>query len=261
MLFTGTVKRRFKEGAMSISQILKESFDVSKKNPLIFIPMLVTSVFSALLSLALVGSAVPMIGRFANDEMAASPEQAMAGIGTAMGGIFLVGILSGLVGLLAHGMTIGMAEAALKDERATLGLGWSRLVSRIVPMVIAAIVLAIAVRVGSMLLVLPGIIVAFLLMFTLVSVMIDQKGAFPAIGRSFQTVTKNFKATFILFLVFIALGLITGLLGFILGLIPILGVVLTMLVSAFFTGYITICLVRAYRELDVTPESAPEAEV
>jgi hypothetical protein len=246
---------------MSISQILKESFGVSKKNPLIFVPMLVAAVFSVVLSLIVVGSALPMASQFAGEQMAENPEQAMAGLGAAMGGVFIVSILSGIVGLLAHGMTVAMADITFKGETATLGSGWSRLVARLVPMIIASILVGIIVSIGMMLLVLPGLILAFLLMFTLVAVMVDDAGAFQALGRSFQTVTKNFKATFVVFLVLIALGLITGLVSFILGLIPILGVVLTMIVSALYTGYITIFIVRAYRELETEPNAPPEAEV
>jgi len=223
---------------MNISEMLKGSFAVSKQNPLIFVPMLVASVFSALVSLIFVGSAMPMAGRFAGEQMAENPEQAMVGFGAALGGVFLVSIISGIVGLLAHGMTVAMADLALKGEKTTLGTGWSRLVTRIVP-----------------------IIIAFLLMFTLVAVMVDDAGAFDALGRSFRTVTRNFKATFVIFLVLIALGVLAAIAGMILGLIPILGVVLTMIVSAVYAGYISIFIVAAYRNLEEQPGQAPEAEV
>lgn len=246
---------------MNISEMLKGSFAVSKQNPLIFVPMLVASVFSALVSLIFVGSAMPMAGRFAGEQMAENPEQAMVGFGAALGGVFLVSIISGIVGLLAHGMTVAMADLALKGEKTTLATGWSRLVTRIVPIIIASVVVGILVSLGMVLLFLPGIIIAFLLMFTLVAVMVDDAGAFDALGRSFRTVTRNFKATFVVFLVLIALGVLAAIAGMILGLIPILGVVLTMIVSAVYAGYISIFIVAAYRNLEEQPGQAPEAEV
>ena len=250
-----------KEAYMSISEMLKGSFAVSKQNPLIFIPMLVASVFSALVSLIFVGSAMPMAGRFAGEQMAENPEQAMVGFGAALGGVFLISILSGIVGLLAHGMTVAMADLALKGEKATLGAGWSRLVSRIVPIIIASVVVGILVSLGMILLVLPAIIIAFLLMFTLVAVMVDDAGAFDALSRSFRAVTGHFKATFVVFLVLIALGVLAGILGTIVGLIPILGVVLTMIVSALYAGYISIFVVSVYRNLAEQPGQTPDAEV
>ncbi len=246
---------------MSITQMLKESLEVSKKNLLIFVPMLAASVFSALLSLALVGSAIPMANRFTQQPEVVNPEQAMAAAGAAIGGVFLVMILSAIVGLLAHGMTVAMSDLALKGEKPSLGTGWKRLMARLVPMIIASVVMGIIIGVGMMLLLLPGLIAAFLLMFTLVSVMVDDAGAFEALGRSFRTVTQNFKATFVFFLVAIALGLLFGLLSVIVGLVPVLGVVLTMIVSALYTGFISVFIVRAYRELGVQPGTSPEAEV
>lgn len=243
---------------MNISQMLKESLTVSKSNPLIFVPMLAASVFSVVLSLVLVGSALPMAKQF-GAQAAEAPEQAVAGAGAAAGGFLVVSILSGIVGLLAHGMTVAMADQALDGSSATLAAGWSRLTSRLVAILIASVLIGILVSVGMMLLVLPGLIVAFLLMFTLVAVMVDGAGAFDSLARSFRTVTGNFRATFVVFLVLIALGVLAGLVSIILGLIPVLGVILTMVVSALYTGYVTIFIVRAYRELHTEPDSTPDA--
>jgi len=246
---------------MSISKIFRESIAAAKGNPLIFIPMLVASVFSALLSLIFAGSAVPMMGALSTEQMAENPEQALAGFGVAAGSMFLIGLLSGLVGLLTHSMTVAMADTALKGERATLQNGWSRLVTRIVPVIIASVLMGIIVGVGFLLLILPGVILAFFLMFTLVALMVDNLGAFKAIGQSFKTVGKNFGATFITFLVILGLGILTGIASFIVALIPLLGVVLSMLIYALFTGFITIFVVRVYRDLAADPDAPPEVEV
>lgn len=246
---------------MSISKIFKESTAAAKANPLIFIPMLATSVLSALLSLIFVGSAMPMAGRFSADQIAANPEQALAGAGIAAGGMFLVGILSGFIGLLTHSMTVAMADAAFKGEQASLNIGWTRTLSRIVPVIIASVLIGIIVTLGMILLVLPGIVLAFFLMFTLVAIMVDNLGAFKAIGHSFRTVGKNFGATFITFLVIIGLSILTMLISFILALIPILGAILSLILYALFMGFITIFIVRVYRELEVQPIIPPEVEI
>ena len=75
---------------MNVSTIFKESTAAAKANPLIFIPMLATSVLSALLSLIFLGSAMPMAGKFSAEQISANPEQALAGAGIAVGGMFLV---------------------------------------------------------------------------------------------------------------------------------------------------------------------------
>jgi hypothetical protein len=246
---------------MSISKILKESIAVAKGNPLIFIPMLAASVLSAVLSLIFAGSAVPMAGRFSSEQIAANPEQALAGVGVAAGGMLIIGIISAFVGLLTHSMTVAMADTALKGEQATLQNGWSRIISRIVPVIIASILMGVIVGAGFIMLVLPGIILAFFLMFTLVALMVDNLGAFKAIGQSFKTVGKNFGATFITFLVILGLGILTGIAAFIVALIPLLGAVLSMIIYALFTGFVTIFIVRVYRDLGTQPEAPPEVEV
>jgi hypothetical protein len=223
--------------------------------------MLAASVISGLLSLIFAGSAVPMAGSFSGEQIAANPEQALAGVGIAAGGMLLIGIISGFVGLLTHSMTVAMADTAFKGEQATLQNGLSRVLSRIVPVIIASILMGVIVGVGFILLVLPGIILAFFLTFTLVALMVDDLGAFKAIGQSFKTVAKNFGATFITFLVILGLGILTGIASFIVALIPLLGVVLSMIVYALFTGFITIFIVRVYRDLGVAPEAPPEVEV
>mgnify|MGYP005864040093 CR=1 FL=1 len=245
---------------MSITKIFKESISVAKGNPLIFIPMLAASVLSALLSLIFVGSAVPMAGRFSGEQIAANPEQALAGVGVAAGAMFIIGIISTFVGLLTHSMTVAMADTALKGERATLQNGWSRIISRIVAVIIASVLMGVIVGAGFIMLVLPGIILAFFLMFTLVALIVDDLGAFKAIGQSFKTVGKNFGATFITFLVIIGLAIITGIANFIVALIPLLGAVLSLIIYALFTGFITIFIVRVYSELSVQTDASPEVE-
>ena len=245
---------------MSISKIFKESLAIARGNPLIFIPMLLASIFSALVGLIFVGSAVPMMHGLSADQIAANPEQALAGAGAAAGGMLLFSIISGLVGLLTHSMTVGMADMAFQGEKATLKNGWARIVSRIVPVLIASILMGIIIGLGMIFLVLPGIILAFFLMFTLIAVVVSNLGAFQAIGRSFSTVGKNFGATFITFLIIIGLAILTGLLNFIISLIPFLGVVLSMIIFAIFTGFVTIFLVRVYQEMDLSSDTSPEVE-
>jgi hypothetical protein len=223
--------------------------------------MLAASVLSAILSLIFAGSAVPMAGKFSSEQIAANPEQALAGVGVAAGAMFIIGVISAFVGLLTHSMTVAMADTALKGEKATLQNGWSRLVSRIVPVIIASVLMGAIVGAGFIMLVLPGIILAFFLMFTLVALMVDDLGAFKAIGQSFKTVGRNFGATFITFLVILGLGILTGIASFIVALIPLLGAVLSMIIYAIFTGFITIFIVRVYRDLAAQSEAPPEVEV
>ena len=239
---------------MSISTLFKESLAIARGNPFIFIPMLAASIFSALMGLIFIGPAVPMSHGMSFDSMAINPEPALAGE------ILLFGILSGFIGLLTHSMAVGMADMAFHGEKAGLKKGWTRIVSRIVPIVIASVLMGIVITLGTLFLVLPGIILAFFLMFTLIAVVVNNLGAFKAIGRSFTMVGKNFTATFITFLSIIGLAILTGLLSAILRLIPYAGGILTLIIFALFSGFVTIFLVRLYNEIELSDGASPEVD-
>ncbi len=246
---------------MNIITVFKESISAAKGNPLLFVPMLASVVFSAIIGFIFAGSAMPMMGGFSGEQFAANPERALAGAGAALGSMMIVSIISSFVNFLAHGMTVGMADTALKGEAVTLNSGWQRLVSRIVPLVIASVIVIILITLGMILLILPSLIVAFFLMFTLIAVMVDNLSPGKALGRSVKTVTKNFGATFITFLVIVGLTLPVLLLNFVLVLIPVLGVILSTLLFSIYTAFITIFLVRVYHNLDVQTDTSPEVEI
>lgn len=158
---------------MNIIAVLKESVTAIKRNPLLFIPMLASLVLSFVLSLIFAGSTIPTMSQFSGEQFAANPEQALVGFGAAAGGTLIVTTISSFISFLAHGMTVAMADPALKGETVTLQNGWQRLVSRIYPLVIGTVLVVVIVMIGTGLLILPGLIAAFFLMFTLISIMLD----------------------------------------------------------------------------------------
>ena len=244
---------------MNVSLGLRKSLEVAKNNPMVFVPMLAASVFGVVLSLVVVGSAVPVIAGLGSDPSSVTAQQAFAGIGAAIGGGFIVALISGIVGLFAHGMTVAMANMALGGESPTLASGWERLRARLVPVVVASLLLGLIIGFGTLLLVIPGLVAAFLLVFTIVSVMVDNVGPVEALGRSLTTVTRNFGSTFVFFLVILALAIVSGIIGGIVGAIPFLGAILTMVVSAAFTGFVTIFTLYTYRELSAASEGGTDA--
>jgi MFS family permease len=244
---------------VNVLAVLKDSFDIVKKNLVLSVPMLALTVITAVLSLIFIGSMIPFAGGMAKGGM--SPEGAIGAAGAALGGLFIVVIISAILGLFAHGMTVAMVEEAVSSEKATLKKGWAAARQRLVPLIIAAFLVGIIIGIGALLLVLPGIIAAFLLMFTFVVVMREGENAFGAIGKSFKMVTRHFGAVLVLFLVLIALGLIVGIVDSILALIPILGVILTIILSAVYAAYATTYVVLTYHRLEEKAEEAPEPKV
>ena len=244
---------------MNITAVLRDSFDVMKKNWVLFVPFLAAFVLMGLISLVTVGSMVPF-GDF--ESMGTmSQKEAIGAAGTSFVVFFIMMVLSGIIGLLAHGMTITMIDDALKTEKATLSGGWTKTLQRIVPLLIAAVLVGLIVSIGFILLVLPGIVAIFFLMFSIIAVITDQTNGFTALAHSARTVFRNIKATIVLFLVLIALGVLFGIVSVILGLIPILGVILSIAASAIFGVYTTIFLVISYNNLETEPDTQPDATV
>ncbi|TVQ25613.1 MAG: hypothetical protein EA383_07945 [Spirochaetaceae bacterium] len=246
---------------MSISFLLKESYRVAKENPLIFVPLLAASVIGILLSLIFVGTALPFAAMAATDPQQITTGEALTGLGAAIGAVFFTTLVSGIIGLFAHAMTVAMADQALKGEKADLKDALIRTRVRIIPVAIAVVLVSVLVGLASLLLVLPGVILSFFLIFTLVSVMTDHTNAFQAIKKSMKTVAGHIVPVFIFFLIVLGLGLVTGLIGGVVGVIPILGVFLTMIVGGAYTGYVTILLVALYRTLPGQGEGSVDAEV
>ncbi len=245
---------------MNIVSLLKSSWQCLRRRPVLVVPLLAVAVLVALLSLALVGSLSPHAMAISGEsEIGAAG--AMRLVGATSGRLLTLLIVTSILGLLAHGMTVFMANGAVADDPVGLKEAWSATATRVVPLAIAAIIVGLLVSFGLVLLVLPGVILAFLLMFTFVIVMVDERNAFQAMGDSFRIVTGNFGAVFVFFLVLIALGVLVILVNFVVGMIPVLGALLTIVVGATYVAFVSVFVVAVYREISLSGGSADAPEV
>ncbi|MEX2445096.1 MAG: hypothetical protein WD492_15950 [Alkalispirochaeta sp.] len=245
---------------MSIVGILKTSLVRLKENPVILIPILAISVVLAILSLLLIGSMVPQMGPFQTDATI-SAEEAMGFAGMALGRFITLMVIGSIVGLLGHGMTVLMANDALTGTPVSLKDAWNRTTGRVVALVLASLLVGIIVSIGFVLLVIPGIILAFFLMFTFVALMLNESNPLQAVGRSFQVVKQNFASVFVFFLVLIALGLLVAVVNMVIGLIPVLGSILAVILGSVYATFVSVFVVAVFNELSAHDGEAPDAEV
>lgn len=237
---------------MKINEYLTESFNQCVKNPLIAVPMAASIVLVSLLSLLFAGSAIPFSGSL-------DPQQLAAGAGATLGGAMVLSILSTLVTFFAHGMTVALGNDVISGRPVSLRKGLDAVVERAVPLVISVILVGLLIGIGMVLLVLPGLVAAFFLMFTVTAVMVDHEDALRALRSSIRLVAANASAAFVLFLVIVALSVLFLIVNTILGMIPAVGFLVAILVSAFFSTFLTLVLLHAYRELRRAP-AAPDVE-
>ncbi|GAB4412449.1 MAG: hypothetical protein OHK0032_08480 [Thermodesulfovibrionales bacterium] len=232
---------------MDIMGVLKEGIEVSRKNYIIFVPTIAVMVLISVLTLILIGSGMISMG-FIGGGMR-SPGAMVPAFGTLMGGMLLISILGMILGLFAHGMTVGMAKEAIDAGSTSISSGINIATSRFAPLLLGAFLVGIIVAIGLMLLIIPGLIAAFLLMFTFVAIVIDSMGPVEGMKKSFEIVKSNLGDVIVLFVVIIVLGVVFGIVNMILNIIPILGQLLGMALMGVFGGYISIVMVMVYREL------------
>lgn len=117
-----------------------------------------------------------------------------------------IGIITVVSQILIAGLYKGAAKIA-DGQSFSLGQmfeGWDK-----AQVVIAAILIAVATAIGTILCYIPGLVVGFLTIFTILFVVDKQLSAVDAIKASFELVTKNFGNTFV-FWILAAIALFVG---------------------------------------------------
>lgn len=130
--------------------------------------------------------------------------------------MILIGSFSSIVNTIAKGIAVRYASGLLEKGEASLQEGFSFTMSRLVSLLVAAIITGILMVVGLFCLIVPGIIVS--IMFSLVTpvIMIERIGALDSLGRSRRLVSKRWGKTFA---VYVLIGIINSIISVIVGII------------------------------------------
>ncbi len=239
-----------------ILETLKNSVGIAKRNYLLLLPTVVASLLVA---------GIVWISRGATT---APEDPTMVGealglstlVGAGLGVSAVVAFIGGVIILLGHGMTVAMTHEAIRDGKTTLKSGFESAMQRVVGLVITAAVVGLLSTVGALLLILPGLIVAFLLMFAVVALIVDELGPIGALQRSVQAVIRHVGESFVVFLVLLALGVLFGFVAMILGLIPVVGNLLNVIIGGGYVALSSVLLVETYRSISESlPKPASES--
>jgi hypothetical protein len=229
------------EAGMDIVGIFKESFTIAKKNYILCVPTVAVGIAMAVLTLIMVGTGALSIGLMGSGMPV--PGAMM------MGGVFLVGVLSTLLGFVAHGVTVGMAKEAIETGATSIGSGLSIAMGRLSQLIAASVLVGITVFIGFMLFFVPGLIAIFFLMFTFVSVIVDNIGAVDAMKKSYAVVRANLNDCVVFFVGALAVGIVFAVANRVLNVIPVVGQLLGVVLMGAFGGYIAVVIVKVYTEL------------
>lgn len=226
---------------MDIVKVMKDGVVVLKNNPVILVPPTIVSLIMSLLVMLLVESG--MITLPTGDGWKAPFSVPM------MNGTLALTVLGMMFGLFVHGMTVGMARDALDNGSTSLGKGLEIAMDRFYHLTVALISVMALVFAGSLIFVVPGVIAAFLLMFTFVVIIVDNSGPLSGMKRSFDIVKSRLLEALLFFVVMLLTGIAFGIADIILSMMPVIGPALDILLSGALAGYVSVVMVLAYRRM------------
>ena len=181
--------------------------------------------FSKTIGLSVVANIIAYLPLFVLTLHMASGLQAPADP-TAIMAPFGIGILvAGLVSMVFYLAIIHVFGALAREEPVSIGASLTVGLKRLIPVFIALILYMIAVSLGMVLLIIPGLILMLTLMFFAVGMVLEKEGIFSSLSRSHRLVWGNWWRTatvltvpvIIVMVVFIGVSLV---LAFLTQLIP-----------------------------------------
>ncbi len=228
---------------MDVTGLFSRGVDILKKNPVVAIPLVVVGIVMGVITTALLGGVTAGVG------MMGPGAFSLGAIGALLGAAFLVGLIGWFLDLVGMGMTFVMVDDATKGK-ADLNSGLQRTMGNITNLVVASILAVVIVAIGTLLLFIPGLVAAYLLMFTIPLVMLGNRGPTQALKESFDLVKSHVGDTIVFAVIAVVILVVAGIIGGIFGVIPVLGsVIIAPIISGTAMAYISIVLVLLYTEL------------
>ena len=224
---------------MDVVGIYRRASEVLKENYIIAVPFIAANIILAVLSKVMLGGIMSRGFSLFNP----------VAIGALLGAAGVITFLSWILNLLAQGMARGMSNEALSRGSCSFESGMDVLSRKLGGLIVASILVGIAVMVGIVLLVIPGLIIGFLLMFTIIALVVENLGAVDAMKRSYSVVRGNLGDALVYGILLIAVLIIAGIIAAILNKIPVIGsVILTPIVRGAASGLITLAGVQFFTE-------------
>ena len=126
--------------------------------------------------------------------LAALPELLVGFFGSAprYGGPGLVLIISGILGLIIQGAMAYAVYQVLRGQGASLGESLRKGLNRVIPLIIASILVWILIRIGYILLIIPGLILTCILSVTIPACVVERLGPVDSMNRSAE-LTKGYR--------------------------------------------------------------------
>ena len=229
------------------TEVFQKGWATLRQNPILIVPPLIVFLIVLVLNYLLIGGiAVGVMGAM----MGGSPGVRMGSIGAMAGTALLIMGLSVLLSMLAGGTTVAMAHDTLVGRTTSLGSGLAATQRRLGDLIVASILASIVIMIGFMLFLVPGLIAAFFLFFTLPAVMLGGMSGTGALSASVRLVSARLGETLLLAGGLLVIGVLVGIVGMIFRFVPVLGALVTVILQAALVAYASLVVVAGYRRAE-----------
>jgi hypothetical protein len=226
----------------------RTAYDAVVRFPLVIAPPIAVGVLGFVLFFV-IGGGTAMMGALVGGLIGGGEGVAAGGIvGFFLGGALFV-VVMGLLWMLSSAVVVVMGRDALGGREPALGDALGAVIGRLGAIAGATILVTAIVGFGLIFLVLPGLLAAVLLAFTLPAILLDGRGVLDGMGRSVAIVRANPGP--ILGLVVGAIVVLAGVAvsAWIVGLVPVLGHLAAFVLQSAAVSYLTVTSVRFYQVL------------
>jgi hypothetical protein len=238
---------------------LQKTFQLlfQKKNWMLAVPILI-SVLVAGIAVA-VGGMVAFGSLLAGGGLAGAmsgeggggrgPAALLALVFSGLGFLFLIAVLAAIViAIFGYGWAYAAAEPVWQGGDADIGGGFGKAMSKLPQLVILAIIVGVIEMLFFWTIILP-ILIGLFCIYCIPYIMQGGQSATGSIGASINLAKSNFGPTAMLFLAFIILGFVAGIINAVLGWIPLLGQLVAIAVGSLLGAYGILAIMRFYNLL------------
>ncbi len=216
--------------------------------PVLVAPPLVVGILGFAL-LFFIGGGAAVMGGLLGGVMGGGEGIAAGGVAGLVLGLLAFGLVMGVLWLLSSSMVVIMARDALGGREPVLRDALAAVVRRLGAVVVASSLGMVIVGFGLLLFVLPGLLAAVFLMFTLPAVLLDGHGAVDGMRRSVAVVRRHVGLVIGLVVGSLLVLIGVGIASWIVGLVPFLGGLASFALHGAALSYLTVVTVGLYRAL------------
>ena len=222
---------------LDINALATESISKLKGTYILLVPSMVAIVISFITYIALFAALDPElfkdIERFAYS--AEAQERALIGA-----------VVFSVLSIFAMGVTVAMVRNLLETGRTSLDVARSFIMIRPSQLIALSLIIGLSIVVGFTIVILPGMMAAFLFMFSMPALVMGPGEPLSAVIKSYQVVRDNLRDSFFLFVSIASVYFLLNIVLLLLVFIPIFGILLAFALTAVFMASVSIVTLRAY---------------